>query len=81
MAIIEHMRGRVRVICDISGCGYMSHVYKDEEGTPDMSGATAETQAHHDLAFHNFRNHPGVFPRWNPGVEAVERERRNRAPG
>lgn len=61
--MIVYARGTVRITCDQQGCPWMS------KRAPDMSEARLE------LAQHNYENHPGVFPRWNLKMRAVESRR------
>jgi len=55
-----HQHGKVRVVCTIRGCGWGSKF-------GELSAVNL------DLAHHNYKKHPGVFPRWNPNVHAVEK--------
>lgn len=64
MPMYVHVRGKVQAVCTESWCGWKSGKF------PDMSGA------HLALAHHNFEDHPGVFPRWNPNFVAAETKRK-----
>jgi hypothetical protein len=60
VAFYSYARGKIRAVCTEEMCGWSS------PKLPDMP------EAHLALAHHNFHHHPGVFPRWNPNVHAVE---------
>lgn len=58
--MFTHIRGKVLISCGF--CPWQSKKVADESA------------ANLELAHHNYQNHPGVFPRWNPEIHVVEKE-------